>query len=111
MSSPSRFADPGSSRVTPFLVFVVVFVIVAGCNNTCFVGVINPPNNSLIVSTGNPPPACALARPMAAVEVVAHLARTCADCSNSRQVTLLHLLLSGMELHAGTVADENSPEW
>jgi hypothetical protein len=111
MSSPSRFAHPGTFRATPFLICVAELVSLAGCNNTCFVGVINPPNNSLTVSTGNPPPVCSLARPMAAVKAVAHLARTCTDCSNSRHVTRVHLLLSGMELHPGAVAEDNSPEW
>jgi hypothetical protein len=93
------------------LIPIALLVSAVGCSNSCFVGVINPPNNSLTVAAGNPPPVCAQPQPTAAVEVVARLAQACTNCSPSRQVTEVHLLLSGIELHLGNVADENSPEW
>ena len=111
MPSPSQFTDMGTFRVMLSLLCVLLLSIVAGCNNSCFVGVINPPNNSLTVFINNPPPACSLAQPKAAVKVVAHLAKACSFCSASRQVTHVHLLLSGMELHPGAVADDDSSEW
>jgi hypothetical protein len=111
MSFPSKFAFPSTLHVRMPLICIALLMSVAGCNNSCFVGVINPPNNSLTVSAGNPPPVCAQLQPMAAVKVVAHLAQTCTRCSPSRQVTEVHLLLSGMELHPDTVADEDSSEW
>lgn len=111
MSLPSQFTDIGTLRVMLSLLYLLLLSMVAGCNNSCFVGVINPPNNSLTVSIGNPPPVCSLAQPKAAVKVVAHLAQACAFCSASRQVTHVHLLLSGMELHPGAVAEEDSSEW
>jgi Domain of unknown function (DUF4382) len=113
MSFPSKFAHPGTFPVTPFLICAVLLVNVAGCN-ACFVGVSNPINNSPTVTTvnGNPLPACLpLPPPTIAVKAVAHLVQACADCSASLQVTHVHLLLSGMELHPGADADENSPEW
>jgi hypothetical protein len=111
MSFPSTLPFPGTLRVGVSLISIALLVSVVGCSNSCFVGVINPPNNSLTVAAGNPPPVCAQLQPMVAVKVVAHLAQARTNCSSSRQVTEVHLLLSGMELHPGTVADENSPEW
>src|SRR5271165_714586 len=111
MSSPSQFTDNGTFRVMLSLPCVLLLGIVAGCNNSCFVGVINPPNNTLMVSINNLPPACSLAQPKVAVKVVAHLAQACSFCSSSRQVTQVHLLLSGMELHPSAVADEDSSDW
>src|SRR5271167_1042134 len=111
MSSPSQFRDIGSFRMMRSIPCMLLLSFVVGCNNACFVGVINPPNNSLTVSSSNPPPACSLAQPKAAVKVVAHLALACSFCSTSGQVTHVHLLLSGIELHPRAVADDNSSEW
>jgi len=111
MSFAPNFAHPGTYRVLLFPLCDMLLVLVAGCGNSCFIGVVNPPNNSLIVSTGNPPPACPLPQPKTAVKAVAHLAQACTGCSTSRQVTHVHLLLSGMEVHPSAVADENSPDW
>lgn len=111
MSHPSKFAYLNRVRRTLFLIWIVLVVGVASCNNACFVGVINPPNNSLTVAAGNPPPVCSQLQPMAAVKAAAHLTPACTGCSPSRQVTQVHLLLSGIELHPDDVADENSPEW
>jgi hypothetical protein len=113
MSVPSKCAHPGTFPVTPFVICVLLLFIVAGCGS-CFTGVINPPNNSPTVPmvNGNPLPACLpLPPPSIAVKAVAHLAPACAGCSAALQVTHVHLLLSGMELHPGAAADENSPEW
>jgi hypothetical protein len=113
MSFPSKCAHPGTFPVTALLTCAVLLVNAVGCNS-CFVGVSNPANNSPTVTTvnGNPLPACLpLPPPTIAVKVVAHLAQACAGCSASLQVTSVHLLLSGMELHPGAAPDENSSEW
>jgi hypothetical protein len=89
----------------------VLLIIAAGCGNNCFVGFFNPNNNSPTVTVGNPLPSCSLPTHTIAVKTVAHLVHACTGCSASRQVTHLHLLLSGIELHPSAVADENSPEW
>jgi hypothetical protein len=110
---PSKFPQPGVLRITPFLICVVllfVVLIVAGCNS-CFLGVINSSNNSPTLIAGNPPLACSQLQPVAHVNAIAHLAQACTGCSTSRQVTQVHLLVSGMELHPDAVTVENSPEW
>ena len=115
MSFPfsSKFLQPDIFRMTPSLVCVVlssIVFIVAGCNS-CFLGVINSPNNSPMVIAGNPPVPCSQLQPVAHVNAIVHLAQACTGCSTSRQVTHVHLLLDGMELHSDAATAENSPEW
>ena len=107
----SRFELRRISRVTLFLLCFVLSVIATGCGNNCFGGFFNPYNNTPGVPTSNLTFTCSQLRPTTAVKTVAHLVQACADCFDSRQITHLHLLLSGIELHPSAVADENSPEW
>ena len=110
---PSKFPQPGIFRMKPSLICVVLLLIVfivAGCNS-CFLGVINSSNNSPMLIAGNPPLPCSQLQPVAHVNAIAHLAQACTGCSTSRQVTHVHLLLSGMELHPDAVKVENSAEW
>jgi len=99
--------------VTLFLMCAVLLVIPVGCGNTCFAGFFNSNDNSnsSTVLVGGVSPSCSLPRPTIAVKAAARLVHACTGCSASRQVTHLHLLLSGLELHPAAVADENSPEW
>lgn len=108
-----RFEHSGTFHVTLCLICAVLLVIPVGCGNTCFAGFFNPNNNSnsSTVFVGGVPPSCSLPRPTIAVKAAAHLVHACTGCSASRQVTHLHLLLSGLELHPAAVADEDSPEW
>jgi hypothetical protein len=110
---PSKFPQHGIFRKKPSLICVVLLLIVfivAGCNS-CFLGVINSSNNSPMLIAGNPPLPCSQLQPVAHVKAIAHLAPACTGCSISRQVTHVHLLLSGMELHPDAVKVENSAEW
>jgi hypothetical protein len=108
-----RFEHSSTFRVTLFLICAVLLVVPVGCGNTCFAGFFNSNNNSnsSTVLVGGVSPSCSVPRSTIAVKTAAHLAHTCTGCSASRQVTHLHLLLSGLELHPAAVADENSPEW
>ncbi|HEY2117770.1 MAG TPA: DUF4382 domain-containing protein [Candidatus Acidoferrum sp.] len=111
MPSFSQFAKSGIFQAGLILAPGVVLLFAGGCNNSCFVGVINPPNNSLTVVASTPPPVCSLSQTMTAVKVVANMVPSCANCAASQQVSHVYLYLSGIELHPGTVADENSLDW
>jgi hypothetical protein len=108
-----RFEHFSIYPVTLFLMCAVLLIIPVGCGNTCFAGFFNSNNNSnsSTVLVGGVSPSCSLPRSMIVVKAAAHLVHACSGCSASRQVTQLHLLLSGLELHPAAVADENSPEW
>jgi hypothetical protein len=111
MRHPSRFAGNVLIRSNVFCGCTILLLSLTGCGNTCFVGVVNAPNSGVLVVGGNPPPACSLNQPMAAVRVSAVLASRCTNCSNTLQPASEPVLISGIELHPGAVADENSPEW
>ena len=108
-----RFEHSSTYRVTLFLICAVLLIIPVGCGNTCVAGFFNSDNNSnsSTVLVGGVSPSCSLPRSTIAVKAAAHLVHACTGCSASRQVTHLHLLLSGLELHPAAVADENSAEW
>ncbi len=108
-----RFEHSSTFRLMLFPICAVLLVIPVGCGNNCFAGFFNSNNNSSSSTTliGGVSPSCSLPPPTIAVKAAAYLVHACTGCSASRQVTHLHLLLSGLELHRAAVADENSPEW
>jgi hypothetical protein len=112
MAYPAFFAKLHFSRTTLSLLAASALVFVAGCNSdTCFVGVINAPSSSVLINTGNLPGVCSGLQTPAAISLTVQLAPVCTGCTATRQVSIVHLALSGVELHPGGVADENSPEW
>ncbi len=112
MAYPVFFAKLFSARVNTSFLPLSVFLFIAGCNSsTCFVGIINPPNNSFKVNTGNLPSVCSGLQMPAAMIITAQLAPVCTGCSATRQVSGVELSVSGVELHSGAVVDENSPDW
>lgn len=102
----SRAKRTGRCLFAPLLAFML-----AGCDNTCFVGVFNPPNSGILVTSGNPPPACTQNQIMASVRLVAQMAPACTDCTASLQLNHVSVLLSGVALHPSVIADEDSPDW
>jgi hypothetical protein len=111
MRHPSRFAGNVLIRTNVFCGCATLLLFLTGCGNTCFVGVVNAQNSGVLVVAGNPPPACSLNQPMAAVRVAAVLAAPCTNCGNAQQPASEPILIGGIQLHPGAVADEDSPEW
>lgn len=112
MTCPVFFTKSFRSRLFLLVLVPIALVLMAGCNGTtCFAGIINGPNNSLIVTSGNGPSVCSIPQVQALVQVAAQLAPSCIGCSSSRRVSQVHLVLRGIEMHPGAVADENSLEW
>ncbi len=112
MTYPSLFMKFFPSRSSFGLISAFVLLFLAGCNSdTCFVGVINPPNNSFNVTTGNLPSVCSGLQTQAVIRLNVQLAPLCTGCSATRQVSGVQLSVSDVELHPGAVADENSPDW
>jgi len=102
-----RYAGIGA--VPSLLALLSVFL--AGCANTCFVVVSNPPTGTIGVVAGNPPPACALAKANAAVRLVVHVNRLCEFCSESNQIQSVLLSLRGIDIHSKANAEGDSSEW
>jgi hypothetical protein len=111
MLSSGRLAKSAIFRPHSVLILFAAMLFVAGCGTSCFVGIINPPNNSLTLPAGTLPPVCSSSQPMAALKVVGSMAAACTDCATAQEWSHAYLYLGGIELHPGTVADENSPDW
>src|SRR5580765_6161554 len=76
------------------LIIVVYWsVLFAGCVNTCFVAVSNPPNGTIGILAGNPPPACSLITAKGAVRVITRANRVCEFCSESNRLKSIVLSL------------------
>lgn len=85
----------------------ILSALVAGCANTCVVGIWNPPNATVGVVAGSPPPACAQPTPKAAVRVVAHFTTTCEGCAESNRLQAVSLNLAGIDIHRTTSEWQN----
>lgn len=111
MTRPAVFARFRSSRTILLLSLASALIFFAGCSgDTCLVGVINGPNSGGVITTENGSPVCPGMLP-AAVNLTAQLAPACTGCSTTQQVSSVHLAVSGVELHPGVIADENSADW
>jgi Domain of unknown function (DUF4382) len=111
LSHPLSFVKSILIRRGMFCTCVILLMYTAGCGNTCFVGIVNPPNNGVLVAGGSAASTCSLNQTMAVVKITADLVPMCTNCAATQQIAHVHLAVSGIELHPGAVADENSPEW
>jgi Domain of unknown function (DUF4382) len=107
-----RFLKFGVYKANPLSLSLAAVLFAAGCGGTtCFVGIINPPNNSLTVAAGTPAPVCSLSQPAALVNITGNMPVSCSNCAASQQVSHAYLYVSGIEVHRGVAADENAPDW
>lgn len=86
-------------------------VFLTGCANSCVVGGWNPPNGTIGVVAGNPPPSCALTRATGAVRLVVHSNRVCGFCSASNRVQSVVLSLKGIDVRSSANAEDESSAW
>jgi hypothetical protein len=90
---------------------VLAWPCLAGCGNSCFVAVSNNGSGSVLVKAGDPPPVCSPHPMTGMVRAVVHAKKVCEACSAEQKVEHLFVTVRGVEIHAGTVADENSLDW
>ena len=82
------------------------------CANTCFVAVSNPPNGTIGILAGNPPPACSLITAKGAVRVITRANRVCEFCSESNRLKSIVLSLKGIDIHWNeNRGDDSSAGW
>lgn len=84
-------------------------VFLTGCANSCIVGVWNPPNGTIGVVAGSPPPACALTKATGALRLVVHSNHSCEFCSASNRVHSAVLSLKGIDVRSN--ARDESSAW
>ena len=95
----------------PFLVLASFTILLAACNNTCFVFVSNPPTGTIGIAVSNPPPTCRLTKANGAVRVVARTIPAGNSAPAPGQIQHIFVTLRGVDMHSGVVADSSSPDW
>jgi len=100
-------------RVWTFLLLAFLFlgILPAGCSNTCFAFISNPPTGTLIVKAGDSKPSCELATANGDVRILAHIVSACSSCPASSQIAHIFVSLRGLEIHPIASADDASPDW
>jgi hypothetical protein len=87
------------------------FLLFTGCANTCFVAVSNPPNGTIGIVAGNPPPACPPVTAMGAVRLATHTNHVCEFCFESDRVQSVLLSLRGIDIHLRENARDEPSHW
>ena len=88
---------------------VLVFVLaLAGCGNSCFVGISNNGTGVVIVKVSNPPPSCSLNQANGTMQVVAVKQAVCKTCASTIPREHVFLTVRGIQLQS---ADASAPPW
>jgi Domain of unknown function (DUF4382) len=124
LSEPQRLVVPKEilmPRLTPNLpiqqfwsgpcLLALLSIFLTGCANSCIVGGWNPPNGTIGVVAGNPPPTCALTKATGALRLVLHSNRSCEFCSASNRVHSAILSLKGIDVRSSANATDESSAW
>lgn len=106
---PSGVAD--TKAFDSFNLLAFFLVLFTGCANTCFVAVSSPPNGTIGIVAGNPPPACPPATAKGAVRLAARTNHVCEFCSESDRVQSVLLSLRGIDIHLRENAGDASSHW
>ena len=95
----------------PFHVALVFAVCLTACNNTCFTFNSNPPTGTINIKASNPPPVCSLTKVTSAVRLLVQTVPPCTSCSESVRFQHVFVGIRGIDIHASSTADDNSPDW
>jgi hypothetical protein len=86
-------------------------ILLAGCNNACFIFTSNPPTGTININADNSGQTCRLTKANAAVRILAHTVSPCSPCSPSTRIAHVFVSLHGIEVHAGAIADDTLADW
>ena len=95
----------------PFHAALLFAIGLTGCNSTCFTFTSNPPTGTIGIKASEPSTTCALAKANGAVRVQMETEPTCSSCAGSGHVQHIFVSVRGIEVHPGTTADGDSPDW
>lgn len=92
---------------------VVLFIAIglAGCGNSCFVGVFNNGSGGVTAKAGNPQPVCAFSQPTATIRVIALKSPVCKICTAATRVEHVFVTVRSIQLRPSATDNTNSPDW
>jgi hypothetical protein len=94
------------------LVFVLLLTLgLPGCHNTCITGTFNPPQGTVQVKAGDPPPTCRVTVATSAIRVEMSPAPTCASCPPASHVEHIFVTLHGISARSSARTDADSNDW
>ena len=104
---------PRSGRVWtfPLLTLFSFGILLAGCSNTCFVFISNPPTGTINIKTGDFKSGCMLVTTNGDVRVLTQTVSTCSSCSASSQIANMFVSLRGIKIHPIATADDALLNW
>ena len=105
------WAHPVRVWTSLLLAFLCFGTFPAGCSDTCFVFISNPPTGTVIVKAGDSKSSCMLATATGELRVLMHTVSTCSSCPASSQIAHIFVSLRGLEIHPIASADDASPDW
>jgi hypothetical protein len=106
-----NWAHPVRVWTSLLLAFLFFGILPAGCGNSCFVFISNPPTGTVIVKAGDSKSSCMLTTASGNVRVLMHTVSTCSSCPTSSQIAHIFVSLRGVEIHSVASADDASPDW
>jgi hypothetical protein len=83
----------------------------AGCGNSCVVGVVKNGNGSVAVAAGNPPPSCSLTPIPAVVNAIVVNAPTCEQCPAGTPIKNAFVTVRGIQLRSNGWNGTDSEQW
>jgi Domain of unknown function (DUF4382) len=90
---------------------IITAIGLAGCGNSCFVGLINNGNGSFTINAGNPAPTCSLTQVNGMLNAIAVKSTVCETCAPAARVEHIFVTLRSIQLRPSGSDDTNAPDW
>jgi hypothetical protein len=83
----------------------------AGCANSCFVGVYNNGTGGVIVKAGNPAPTCSLSQAKGTMSALALKSPVCESCTAAAREKHVWVTLRSIQIRPSASDDPNPADW
>lgn len=81
------------------------------CGNTCFQGIINNGNGSVIIKSGDSPPPCFQTKTFGMMRIVVTRMPACQTCTTAARLDHVFVTLKSIELRSTNADEANPAEW
>ena len=106
-----RYDHYRSLRWAVLISLLVVALGLPGCHNTCVTVISNPPQGTVQVKAGDPPPTCKATVSTSAIRVEMSPAPTCATCPAASPVQHIFITVNGVSARTSAEPDAHARDW